>query len=115
MRRRAFLCSAGSAGLSLALSARAAEGSLGTIAFIQRDGLWVRSLPDGEPERLVAATALASPRFSPSGKWIAYLQAGVLYVVSADGARRMRLAVAPGARWFPSRDELLVASLDFHA
>jgi len=110
MRRRAFLIGAGSAGLSLALSARAAEGSLGTIAFIQRDGLWIRSLPNGKPARLVAATALASPRFSPSGQWIAYLQADVLHVVSADGASRIRLAVTPGARWFPSRDELLVAS-----
>jgi TolB protein len=114
MRRRAFLIGAGGAGLSLALPAWAAEGSLGTIAFIQRDGLWVRSLPDGKPVRLVAAATLESPRFSPSGKWIAYLQGDVVHVVSRDGARRMRLAsatrstVAPGAQWFSTRDELLV-------
>ena len=116
MRRRAFLFSAGSAGLGLALRGWAAEGSLGTIAFIQPDGLWIRSLPDGKPERLVGATTLASPRFSPSGKWIAYLRSDVLHVVSNDGARRMRLGsvsrstVAPGAQWFLNRDELLVGS-----
>ena len=116
MRRRAFLLGAGSTSFSLALSGGAAEGSLGTIAFMQRDGLWVRSLPNGKPERLVGATTLESPRFSPSGQWIAYLQSDVLHVVSNDGARRMRLGsvsrstAAPGAQWLSNRDELLVDS-----
>jgi Tol biopolymer transport system component len=114
MRRRAFLFSAGSAGLGLALRGWAAEGSLGTIAFIQRDGLWIRSLPDGKPERLVGATTLVSPRFSPSGKWIAYFQSDVLHVISRDGGKGMRLGAvsrgphAPVAQWFSNRDELLV-------
>ena len=109
MRRRAFLFSAGSAGLRLALPGWGAEGTLGTIAFIERDGLWIRSLPNGKPERLAGGTALESPRFSPSGKWIAYFQSGVLHVISRGGGKGMRLGGA-GAQWFLNRDELLVDS-----
>ena len=107
MRRRAFLCSTGSAGLGLALPCWGAEAALGTIAFIERDGLWIRDLPNGKPERLAGGAALASPRFSPSGQWIAYFQGDVLYVIARDGGKGMRRHAA-GAQWFLNRDELLV-------
>jgi dipeptidyl aminopeptidase/acylaminoacyl peptidase len=111
MRRRAFLCSAGSAGLGLALPVLGAEATLGTIAFIQRDGLWIRGLPNGKPERLAGATALASPRFSPSGMWIAYLRSDVPHVISRHGGNEIRVGGAGrGAQWLPNRDELLVGS-----
>ena len=111
MRRRAFLCSAGSAGLGLALPGWGAEAPLGTIAFIQRDGLWIRDLPNGKPERLAGGAALESPRFSPSGQWIAYLQSDVVYVVARHGGNEIRVGGAGrGAQWLPNRDELLVGS-----
>lgn len=111
MRRRAFLFSAGSAGLRLALPGWGAEDTLGTIAFIERDGLWKRSLPHGKPERLAGGGVLASPRFSPAGKWIAYLQGDVPYVISRDGGKGLRLGrTGRGAQWFLNRDKLLVDS-----
>jgi len=86
---------------------------MGTIAFIQRDGLWIRSLPAGKPARLVAATTLESPRFSPSGHWVAYFQGDNLRLVSRAGGKEVSLGkVDPGAQWFPNRDELLVDRSD---
>jgi len=95
---------------ALPLRAWGVDDTLGTIAFIRRDGLWIRNLPDGKPERLVSAAMLESPRFSPSGKWIAYFHSDVLYVVSRDGGKNIKLgkAVERGAQWLPNRDELLV-------
>jgi Tol biopolymer transport system component len=111
MRRRAFLIGAGSAGLRLALPGWGAEATLGIIAFIQRDGLWIRDLPNGKPERLAGATALASPRFSPSGQWIAYFEGDVLHVIPRHGGKGIRVGGAGrGAQWLPNRDELLVDS-----
>jgi Tol biopolymer transport system component len=97
MRRRGFLLSACAA----ALPGRAANPGLGTIAYLQADGLWVRSLPDG-PRHKVAESA-KNPRFSPSGEWIAFTGG----VVPADGTARA--ALPPGRNvWLPRQDVLAV-------
>lgn len=112
MLRRSFLLGAGSAALGSAPTAWSAEGTLGRIAFLQRDGLWIRSLPTGKPERLIGGTGLDSPRFSPTGKWIGYFQDDVYYVVSCGGGSKIRMGKPDGgdhgAQWAVGRDELLV-------
>jgi Tol biopolymer transport system component len=115
MRRRTFLfVTAGAVAGSLAQDGVQAPGPLGTIAFTQRDGLWIRNLPDGPPKRLVSGTKIASPRFSPSGQWISYFQDDALHVVSLDGKLSQDLgdvdrgSLQPGGQWWPGRDELLV-------
>src|ERR1017187_2121076 len=112
MLRRSFLSGAGSAALGSAPTAWSAEGTLGRIAFLQRDGLWIRSLPTGKPERLIGGTGLDSPRFSPTGKWIGYFQDDVYYVVSCGGGSKIRMGKPDGgdhgAQWAVDRDELLV-------
>ena len=100
MRRRSFLFGA-------AWTAWAAAEPLGTIAYVLHDGLYVRELPNGTPYRLVSGARIASPRFSPSGKWIAYFQAGDLHVVYMDGGSDVYLGKA-GCQWSPARDDLLV-------
>jgi Tol biopolymer transport system component len=116
MRRRSFLFGAACAAWNCALPGRAAPEQLGTIAYIERDGLWIRALPNGRPYRLAAGASFDSPRFSPSGKWVACYRAGVLHVVSIDGGPNANLGkpdrggVVPGCQWSPARDELLVGS-----
>ena len=99
MHRRGFLLSA----CALALRSRAANPSLGTIAYLQADGLWVRSLPDGRPRKV--ARGAKNPRFSPSGEWIAF-DGGV---VRSDGAAS---AVLPSGQssWVPRQDVLAIAT-----
>jgi Tol biopolymer transport system component len=56
---------------------------------------------------------MASPRFSPSGQWIAYFEDDVPHVISRDGRKGMPLGETnrgTGAQWFLNRDELLVDS-----
>ncbi|HKD07798.1 MAG TPA: hypothetical protein VKB79_18000 [Bryobacteraceae bacterium] len=104
MRRRTFLVgSLGSARLAAGQQVR----SLGTLAYVQADGLWVRDLPDGRTRRLAAGTRLASPRFSPSGRWVLFTNEEVLHVVSREGGPAVRFEGQRG-QWWPNRDDLLV-------
>ena len=105
---------AGGAALRAARSGWGAEGTLGSIAFIQRDGLWTRSLPGGRFERLAGAAGLDSPRFSPTGRWIACFQGDLAYAIPRGGGERTAIGrvnrggASPGAQWLPDGDELLV-------
>jgi dipeptidyl aminopeptidase/acylaminoacyl peptidase len=107
MYRRTFLLS--TLGTALASSMRAAPKSLGTLAYVEADGLTVRDLPDGEP-RKVLGTAVEFPRLSPSGKWILYTQNDKAYVVSIDG-KIVRL-IGDAAKWSPAADELWARNED---
>jgi len=108
MRRRSFLQ------IALASVAQAAlpEPALGTIAFVQKDGLWMRDLPVGKPLRLLAATDLTAPRISPSGRWISYFQNGAVLVIAASGGKPVAVGKAvrgpqtPGCQWLRDHDEL---------
>ena len=97
MQRRVFLMSA----CVSALRCRAADGGFGRIAYVQADGLWVRDLPDGRARKVAAGAK--TPRFSPSGEWIAF-DGGV---VRWDGTARASLP--PGRSiWLPQQDVLAV-------
>jgi hypothetical protein len=86
---------------------RGAEPGLGTIAYIQKDGLWTRDLPSGTPRRLVEGANLQAPRFSPSGKWISYFGNETLQTISHAGGAPSKLCRASQAQWVPGRDDLL--------
>jgi len=105
MRRRAFLMAAGAAALS-PWNTRA-QASLGTLAWVEDvagGSLWVRDLPDGPPLKIAAAGGLYSPRFSPSGQWIAFQdQADKQWIVARDGQ-------AVGAEQLPPEDRSLLHS-----
>ena len=114
MRRRSFLFGAISAAWTRPLPGWAAQGPLGTIAYIQHDGLWIRELPNGTPHRIVSRTKIDSPRFSASGKWITYFRHDVLHVASTGGGdvqllgKPDRGSAAPGVQWWPASDDLFV-------
>ena len=110
MRRRAFLVGAAAGALRSALRGGTAAPNLGTIAYAQEDGLYVRDLPAGVPRRLLTGSNLLEPRFSSSGKWISCLADGRLHVLS-----RFSVASIQGhssfarAYWSPTRDELVAS------
>jgi dipeptidyl aminopeptidase/acylaminoacyl peptidase len=115
MRRRTFLFGTAGAVLASSRQSWAAPGPLGTIAFTQRDGLWIRDLPDGTAHKLVNGKKVVSPRFSPSGQWITYFHEDAVRVVSVDGSRTGAVGevdrgnVQPGCQWWTGRDALLVS------
>lgn len=109
VQRRAFL--SGIAGMALApcLPSYAQARGLGTIALVRPDGLWIQNLPEGKLSRLVSGTNIRMPRFSPSGRWISYLEDHVAAMVSLDGRQTRKYGMGR-TQWWPGRDELLVES-----
>jgi hypothetical protein len=114
MRRRSFLFGAMGAAWRGASASWASQEGLGTVAYVRRDGLWIRELPDGTPHRIVNGAKIDSPQFSASGKWITYFQHDFLHVASIDGSGAQILgkpdrgSAAPGGQWSHARDDLLV-------
>jgi dipeptidyl aminopeptidase/acylaminoacyl peptidase len=115
MQRRSFLVGA----MCIAASyyprpGSATQNTLGTIAHVQHDGLWIRELPDGHARKLISGSGIDSPHFSPSGKWITCFRDNVLHILSIEYGTDISLgtpdrgSVVPGAQWSHLRDELLV-------
>ncbi len=45
---------------------------LGRLAYIQGGDVWIKTLPSGTPQRLTTDGHNSSPRWSPSGQWLAF-------------------------------------------
>lgn len=114
MRRRRFVADALGVLLGSTVRTWGRPNPLGTLAYLQSDGLWVRDLPDGRPRRLVESAKLASPRFSSTGDWLAFLDRGQVRVASRDGGRAYAVGQGssaskqPGFSWAAGSDDLLV-------
>ena len=88
------------------------------IVFVAEDDLWQVSSEGGRAERLTAGVGEAKyPRFSPDGKWLAYLGQeegpGEVYVMVAQGGEARRLTfqgVSNVAGWSVAGDAILFAS-----
>lgn len=83
--------------------------SLGVLAYIKGDDLWIKSLPNGQTQRLTTDGHTATPRWSSSGQWVAYHKDYELWVVRSSGADAR--ALNPGAKvtafaWSPASDTL---------
>jgi Tol biopolymer transport system component len=106
MRRRSFLVVAGTA--AICNWKGSGQTSLGTLVWVQPDGLWVRVLPDGRAAKIASGNWLHDPRFSPSGRWISYTDAdGKQFVIRADGSSPVSFD-AEKTVWLP-HDRLGVA------
>ena len=91
------------------------DSPLGRLAYVQDGDIWVRSLPDGQPERLTTEGLYCCPRWSPSGEWLLVGPVGSpsarsATVMRADGSER-RFAQGCGA-WSPVEDVLVCPSYD---
>ena len=105
MRRRSFLFAAGAAAVS-SFCKLSAQNTLGTLTWVQSDGLWIRNLPDGSPVKIASGTRLSSPRVSPSGRWISYADGNdKLSVVRSDGSAGVSLD-SDASVWLPREDQL---------
>src|SRR5579863_5432573 len=105
MRRRSFLMATGAAAVS-PFGRGGAQISLGTLAWVESRSLWTRELPDGRVSKVASADGPHAPRFSPSGRWIAYRdREDQLFVVRSDGKAGAALEGEAGA-WLPKEDRL---------
>jgi Tol biopolymer transport system component len=111
MLRRTFLLAGAAPCLLPVHCVHAANSSLGTIAFVQGGDLWVRPLPDGRPRRLTSGIPIQSPRFSPSGQWIACRSEQAVHVLRTDGSTQRQLP-SGSVTWVPARDVLVLSNRD---
>lgn len=60
---------------------------LGRLAYVQGGDIWIRTLPDGEPQRLTTDGLNSQPRWSPSGEWLAFRKEALdqVWIMRVDG------------------------------
>lgn len=91
--------------------ARADDSSaadLGKVAIIQDGDIWVKSLPDGEPQRLTSDGNNSNPRWSASGQWLAYHhgESQQIKVLNEEGQPFSVPAASGPFAWSPALDQL---------
>lgn len=93
-------------------AADAATPTLGSLVAYIRDGNVYVSKGATE-RRLTTGGGHARPRFSPDGRWIAFLRDSHLWTMKADGTARKRLTTraAAGPSWSPDGKWIAFASL----
>jgi Tol biopolymer transport system component len=90
-----------------------ARTELGKVAFVRGGDLWVKPLPAGPEQQLTHTGTVSRPRWSPSGRWLAYVTTAdphqrSLWVVRGDGAAA-RVETTQGGdlfAWSPRADQL---------
>jgi Tol biopolymer transport system component len=94
-------------------TAQAQQNDKESVAYIQGGDLWVKELPEGEAKQLTSDGNISSPRWSPSGRWLAYLKGDQLVVVqrSGAGARSLERGSPVGRfAWSPTSDTVAYSS-----
>ena len=85
-----------------------AQGSLGSLIWVQPDGLWIRALPGGQTAKIASGNRLHNPRFSPTGQWVSYSDGDEKqFVIRRDGGSPVSFD-AEKTVWLP-QDRLVVA------
>ena len=101
---------------TLAVPTATPTPSLGKLAYVQGGDIWIKALPDGEPQRLTTDGRNNTPRWSPSGKWLAFRKGEFeqVWVMRADGTEARSLQAVPNGAfaWSPMADRLAYADSD---
>jgi Tol biopolymer transport system component len=94
--------------LATQVAEQKAQSNLGRLVYIQGGDVWVKELPDGEPQRFTDDGRNATPRWSPSGEWLTFRKENDVWVMRADGtgARRIPTASLRDYAWSPVADRL---------
>jgi len=87
---------------------------LGRIAFLRGGDVWVINLDTGQEMYLAGGGRNERPRWSPSGRWIAFFRAQKLWVVPAAGGspRPVSEVAVKTAVWSPVEDRLAYVTGD---
>ena len=48
------------------------DARLGWLAYVLDGDIWIKYLPDGQPQRITDDGVNVAPRWSPSGRWLAF-------------------------------------------
>jgi len=94
---------------TLAVPAPTPTPSLGKLAYVQGGDIWVKALPDGEPQCLTTDGRNQEPRWSPSGEWLAFRKEAQVWLVQADGNASHPLwegGPVSTFAWSPAEDRL---------
>lgn len=93
--------------------------SPGVIAYTDKDGLWIKELPGHDAKKLVSGGDILKPRFSFSGRWLAYTKyspkKSELWLISRNGTGSLKaatLSIPCSFTWSPSEDILAYAAED---
>ncbi len=79
----------------------------GKVAYVLNGDLWVKDLPDGAPARLTDNGLASAPLWSPSGRYVAYLEDIELRTVDTVAGDNLAWArPVDEFAWAPSRDLL---------
>lgn len=85
--------------------------SRGKITYVKTGSLWVKALPDDQAQEIVSGGHYREPRWSPSGKWLAYFRdaSQVRLTRVQDNASRVLHQALPVTRfaWSPKEDRLV--------
>lgn len=80
---------------------------LGKVAFVRGGDIWTTNLDTGQEVRLTEGGDYTHPRWSPSGRWLAFFRGRALWVVDTDSGTPWRIAGhATGSSWSPVADRL---------
>ena len=83
--------------------------NLGKLAYVKGGDIWVKALPDGEPQRLTTDARNSEPRWSPSGEWLAFRKDEQVWLMRGDGSATYPLnegAAVGTFTWAPRADRL---------
>jgi Tol biopolymer transport system component len=87
-----------------------ATAGLGTVAYVQGGDIWLKRLPDDEPQRVTDDGVDGEPLWSPSGRWLAFRKLdSQLWLYSLEtGAARVVDQAAPvnDFHWSPAADTI---------
>lgn len=100
-----------------AMPAAAPQPTLGRLAYVQGGDIWYRDLPDGDPHRLTASGENERPRWSPSGRWLAFRSTERVLLKDIDWPQDRFLPLNGGLPvgecvWAPTDDRLAFVSAD---
>ncbi|GBD08811.1 Protein TolB [Candidatus Thermoflexus japonica] len=92
------------------------EPELGRLAYVQGGDVWAKDLPDGQPRRLTSDGRNREPRWSPSGRWLAFRKGDYqVWVMRADSGAAYPLnqgGTVGAFVWSPTEDRLAYVAPD---
>ncbi len=83
-----------------------ATHNLGKVAYIDGGDIYVKSLPDGQAQRLTTDGHNSRPEWSPSGDWITFNKDTDVWLMRADGSLAHKIPVAYDYAWALKADRL---------